>query len=177
MQAAEFREARLLDELDERRLAALLLGAVYEPRVDETTSPPKDKRLHELRDDAYAIISRWRTLEWEAGLADLTKEPHFGLSAVLEAWWDGDALSQVRQLTTASEGDIVRCLRLVLQYARQIKKALGEHEHALRKKLQAVMDAVNRDEVDARRQLELGQEDLVEPGEDPDSFGGGLGAG
>ena len=33
-------------------------------------------------------------------------------------------------------------------------------------------DAVNRDEVDARRQLELGQEDFEPPVDD--SFGGGL---
>jgi superfamily II RNA helicase len=182
IQAAEFREAGLLEELGERHLAALLLGAVYEPRVDETTSPPRDRHLHELRDESREIVARWRTAEWEAGLTDLTKEPHFGLSAVLEAWWDGEPLSQVREMTTASDGDIVRCLRLVLQYARQIKKALGEHEHGVRKKLEAVMDAVNRDEVDARRQLEAGQEDLVVSSDadedaDDDEFGGGLGAG
>jgi superfamily II RNA helicase len=180
IQAAEFRDAGLFERLPERQLAALLLGAVYEPRIDETTSPPRDRHLHELRDEAREIIARWRTAEWEAGLTDLTKEPHFGLSAVLEAWWDGDPLAQVRDMTTASDGDIVRCLRLVLQYARQIKKALGDHEHGVRKKLEAVMDAVNRDEVDARRQLEAGQEDIVtssDADEDPDAFGGGLGAG
>ena len=163
--AAEFRAARLFEELDERRIAALLLAAVYEPRVDETTTPPRDRRLHDLRDEALEIIVRWRTAEWETGLTDLTKEPHFGLSSVLEAWWDGAPLSRVRELTTASDGDIVRCLRLVLQYARQIRKALGEHEMGIRRKLDAVMDAVNRDEVDARRQLELGQEDVAESGE------------
>ncbi len=170
--AAEFREAGLLERLPDRQLGALLLGAVYQPRIDETTSPPRDRHLHELRDEAIEIIARWRTAEWEAGLVDLTKEPHFGLSAVLEAWWDGDPLSTVRDMTTASDGDIIRCLRLVLQYARQVRKALGEHEHGIRKKLDAVMDAVNRDEVDARRQLELGQEDFEPPVDN--SFGGGL---
>jgi superfamily II RNA helicase len=167
IQAAEFRAAGLLEELDERRLAALLLAAVYEPRVDETTAPPRDRRLIELRDQAFEIIAAWRAAEWEAGLVDLTKEPHFGLSAVLEAWWDGDPLAKVRELTTASEGDIVRCLRLVLQFARQIKKALGDHEVGVRRKLENVMQAVNRDEVDARKQLEAGQEDVAAPAEPP----------
>jgi superfamily II RNA helicase len=148
--------------------------------VDETTTPPRDRRLHDLRDDAIEIVAAWRTAEWQAGLTDLTKEPHFGLSAVLEAWWDGEPLAQVREMTTASEGDVVRCLRLVLQYARQIKKALGEHEHGVRRKLETVMDTVNRDEVDARRQLELGQEDVVPPADadadaDEDAFGHGVG--
>ncbi len=173
IQAAEFREAGLFDRLPERQLAALLLGAVYEPRIDETTSPPRDRHLHELRDEAREIVARWRTAEWEAGLVDLTKEPHFGLSAVLEAWWDGDPLATVREMTTASEGDVVRCLRLVLQYARQVKKALGAHELGVRKKLDAVMHAVNRDEVDARKQLEAGQEDVAEPSDDASDADGG----
>jgi len=172
IQAAEFRDAGLLERLPERQLAALLLGAVYEPRVDETTSPPRDRHLHELRDEARDIIQQWRTAEWQAGLVDMTKEPHFGLSAVLEAWYDGEPLATVREMTTASEGDVVRCLRLVLQYARQVKKALGEHEHGVRKKLEAVMDAVNRDEVDARKQLEAGQEDVTAP--EDESFGAGV---
>jgi superfamily II RNA helicase len=172
IQAAEFRDAGLLERLPERQLAALLLGAVYEPRVDETTSPPRDRHLHELRDEARDIIQQWRTAEWQAGLVDMTKEPHFGLSAVLEAWYDGEPLATVREMTTASEGDVVRCLRLVLQYARQVKKALGEHEHGVRKKLEAVMHAVNRDEVDARKQLEAGQEDLEAP--EDTSFGAGV---
>jgi superfamily II RNA helicase len=166
IQAAEFRDAGLFERLPERQLAALLLGAVYEPRVDETTSPPRDRHLHELRDEARDIVQEWRTAEWQAGLVDLTKEPHFGLSAVLEAWYDGEPLATVREMTTASEGDVVRCLRLVLQYARQIKKALGEHELGVRKKLDAVMLAVNRDEVDARKQLEAGQEDVAAPADD-----------
>jgi len=172
IQAAEFRDAGLLERLPERQLAALLLGAVYEPRVDETTSPPRDRHLHELRDEARDIIQQWRTAEWQAGLVDMTKEPHFGLSAVLEAWYDGEPLATVREMTTASEGDVVRCLRLVLQYARQVKKALGEHELGVRKKLDAVMHAVNRDEVDARKQLEAGQEDLAAP--EDTSFGAGV---
>jgi superfamily II RNA helicase len=89
---------------------------------------------------------------------------------VLEAWWDGEPLATVREMTTASEGDVVRCLRLVLQYARQVKKALGAHELGIRRKLDAVMQAVNRDEVDARKQLEAGQEDLAAT---PDDAEGG----
>ena len=53
-----------------------------------------------------------------------------------------------------------------------MKKALGEHELGVRKKLDAVMHAVNRDEVDARKQLEAGQEDLAAP--EDESFGAGV---
>lgn len=167
--AAEFRDAALLDRLEAPALGALLLAAAYEPRVDEMTTPPRDRAIAAAMEEAIEIVARWRTAEWQARLTDLTKEPHFGLTAVLEAWIAGRTLAQCAELTTAKEGDIVRWLRLMLQYARQIRKALPQHQANVKHRLDALVKAVNRDEVDARRQLELGQDPLVgEDGEDRD---------
>lgn len=160
--AAEFRDAGLFERLDPKGLGALLLAAAYEPRLDETTGPPRDRRMAATMEEALEIVARWRSAEWDAGLTDLTKEPHFGLTAVLEAWMDGRTLAQCAEITTAGEGDLVRWFRLMLQYARQIRKALPQHEAHVKKRIEALVTAVNRDEVDARRQLELGQ-DVVEP--------------
>jgi superfamily II RNA helicase len=134
--AAEFRDAGFLERLDARGLGALLLAAAYEPRPDEMTSPPRDRRLGGVLEESLELIARWRSAEWEAGLTDLTKEPHFGLTAVLEAWIDGRPLAECAKVTTAGEGDIVRWFRLMLQYARQIRKALpapGAREEAPRR--------------------------------------------
>jgi superfamily II RNA helicase len=160
--AAEWREAGLLARLEPKALAALLMSASYEPRIDEMTSPPRDRALADVRDEAHEIMARWRGAEWDAGLTDLSKEPHFGLSAVLEAWMDGAPLSRCRELTSASEGDIVRWIRQMLQYARQVLRTLGAHEGNVKKRIHDLVHLVNRDEVDARRQLELGQ-DVAEP--------------
>jgi superfamily II RNA helicase len=158
IQAAEWREAGLFTRLDARHLGALCLAASYEPRIEEMTNPPRDRETAALRDEALEIVARWRSAEWEAGLTDLVKEPHFGMSAVLEAWLDGAPLARCKELTSASEGDVVRWLRQMLQYARQIERALGQHEHDVRRKLRDLRRAADRDEVDARRQLELGQD-------------------
>ena len=59
---------------------------------------------------------------------------------------------------------MVRNFRLLLQYCRQIHKALPRDDDTTRKKLRDLMKALDRDEVDARRQLELGQDPVDEPG-------------
>ncbi|MCE9634449.1 MAG: DEAD/DEAH box helicase [Planctomycetes bacterium] len=168
IQATEWRAAGLFDRLDARRIGAVLLAASYEPRVDETVAPPKDRDLAAIRREAIDIVGAWRDAEWHAGLAQLVQEPHFGMSAVLEKWIDGEALARCRELTSTSEGEIVRRFRQLLQYAKQIERAIGDDEFVLRAKLKELRRMVDRDEVDARRQLELGQDPLAV--EDPDGI-------
>jgi len=167
--AAEYREAGLLDRLEGFPLAALLLATVYEPRLEDTSRPPRDRSVMKVAEEAVELVSAFRAAEFEAGLVDVVREPHFGLSGVLEEWMRGAPLAHLPELTTVGEGDVVRNFRLLLQYARQVRKAVPQHEGHLRRRLDAVMDAVNRDEVDARRQLELGQDPTAagdEEGED-----------
>ena len=52
-------------------------------------------------------------------------------------------------------GDEVRTFRLAQQLARQVRRAI-DPRWDLHEKLGELMEAINRDEVDARRQLELG---------------------
>jgi hypothetical protein len=86
------------------------------------------------------------------------------------------------------EGDLVRWFRLMLQYARQIRKGLPDGEKVLAAALTELLRRVDRDEVDARRQMEMGEEEAgaadgdittppaadEPPPEDPDDFGAGL---
>lgn len=158
--AAEWRAAGVFDTPDVRTLGAILLSAAYEPRVDETSRPIRDRALREHCDEARRVVSLWADAEWKAGLTDLAKEPRFEMTAVLEAWLDGTPLAKCRSHTSASEGDIVRWLRQMLQYARQIQRALRGEDPMLAARLAALVRAVNRDEVDAKRQLELGQDQV-----------------
>jgi superfamily II RNA helicase len=177
IQAGHWYDAGLIEELDEPLLAVLLMGTVYEPRTDDRSEPPRAAEPRRLALRAERMIDRWRAEEWRAGLTDLTQEPNFGLTLVLERWMDGAPLAELRKLTNVTDGDLVRSLRLLLQFARQLRKALGTEEQPLRKKLAAVIDAVDRDEVDARRQLELGQDplDAAPNGEGAsDPFGAGI---
>ncbi len=180
--AGEWREHGFLEALDERSLALLLLATVYEPRPQHATDRPSTKGLRRIADRATHLIDEFRETEWEEGLSDMTMRPDFSLSRALELWLDGEPLTKLGEVTTVGEGDLVRSFRLMLQCARQIRRALPDTEQDLVAKVQAVMDAVNRDEVDARRQLDVdgdGAEDAadtpVEVREEPDdAFGAGL---
>ena len=101
----------------------------------------------------------------EHNLFLVTQVPHFGLSAALERWLDGAPLADLGEVTSVREGDLVRNLRLLLQTIHQIRKALPPDDTTTRRKLNELKKLVDRDEVDARRQLELGQ-DPVEDDED-----------
>lgn len=168
VQAGELWASGMLHDQPVRRLGALLLAVVYEPRVQDRNSPPRDRGLGELADQALDLITVFRKVEWNEGLNQLTREPHFGLSAALEAWMDGRPLRDIRAWTSAREGDFVRNLRLLLQFCRQIRKALPTDERELRRTLADLMDLIDRDEVDARRQLELGQDDVSDVGPEDD---------
>jgi len=181
IQAGEWREQGLLAALDERSLALLLLATVYEPRPQHETDRPTTKGLRRIATQAVHLIDEFRETEWEEGLPDLTMRPDFSLSRALELWLDGKPLAKLTEVTTVGEGDLVRSFRLLLQCARQIRRALPDTESDVVTKVQAVMDAVNRDEVDARRQLDVDGEDEDEPDaphdvreEADDDFGAGV---
>jgi superfamily II RNA helicase len=170
-----WRHAGLLAELDERGIAILLLASVYEPRPDHATRPSRDRGVGDLATECVELMREFRLAEWESGIVDLTPLPDFALSSVMERWLDGHSLAGLDDVTSVGHGDVVRTLRLMLQFARQLRKALPKGEREIADKLSRVMDRVNRDEVDARRQLELGQDPLDgDEDDDEDGFGAGL---
>ncbi len=166
IQAAEWREAGLLADLDEIHLAALLLATVYEPRREHGSEPVRDKRIGTLVTETLRLLTPFRTAEWEESIGEMTPLPDFGLTSVLYRWLDGRPLTDMEEITSVGEGDVVRSFRLMIQLCRQIRKALPADEKDVRARINRVMDRVNRDEVDARRQLELGGEEDAASGRD-----------
>src|SRR6185436_16737823 len=64
--------------------------------------------------------------------------------------------------TGASDGDMVRFFRLALQLLKNTMYAIPQDD-PLRDKLRGAARRINRDVVDAERQLRLGQPDVVNP--------------
>jgi superfamily II RNA helicase len=101
------------------------------------------------------LIRDWRREEKRQGLRELTKRPQFALNAVALAWAKGADFENLKRLTSASEGDLVRTFRMSLQLMRQLRRVLPADD-PLRAKLADAAERMDRDVVDARRQLELG---------------------
>ncbi|MEE8106732.1 MAG: DEAD/DEAH box helicase [Planctomycetota bacterium] len=148
----EFHRAGLLDRAGVFDLVALFTAIVYDSRKGDDTD---SHALPGIEKDATRLIRDWRKAERREKLPDLTKRPDFSLNAVALAWAKGAAFEALQQVTSVTEGDLVRTFRMALQLMRQLRRVLPKDD-ALRADLFEAADLMDRDVVDARRQLELG---------------------
>jgi superfamily II RNA helicase len=143
-----------LDRIDPVSAAMLFAAMVYDPKPADASDAPR-RSLKGLaapfaeRMDAVADVER------EAGLRDPTRGADFGVAGPVERWAEGRPLEQVLSMTTLAAGDLVRLLRMTIQLLRQAWHALDEADPA-RPALLEARQRLDRDEVDAKRQLELG---------------------
>jgi superfamily II RNA helicase len=155
LQATELIFRGTLENLSVEALGVVFVGLVFEERRknDETFV---SARLHgNLRTSVTRELNALRLQAGKFGLLEAIKPPDWGMSAPLVAWLEGKGFEELEQLTEATPGDVVRTFRLAQQLARQVRRAI-DPKWDLHEKLGELMEAINRDEVDARRQLELG---------------------
>ena len=147
----EFYYAGIFERASPNEMAALFTAIVYEARKYDDSDPAQIPFERECMD----IVHEWRTVERHKDIAELTKVPDFGLNALAIRWAKGARFEEVLDMTNASEGDLVRTFRKALQLMRQLHRVLDKKD-PLRSKLEEAAGAMDRDVVDARRQLELG---------------------
>jgi len=149
LQAAEFLFSGFLDELDAGDLAVLAMAASLEDKGKP--QPVEEKRLVKR---ASGIVSGIRRVEKKAGIPELTPILNFSLSGMIRAWIEGHDFEDIEHMTGLDEGEIVRNLRRTMQLLREIRSAArGRSE--LAKRLTVGIEAINRDVVDAEKQLQV----------------------
>jgi superfamily II RNA helicase len=94
-------------------------------------------------------------LESHHGIPTPSKSPSWGLTRAIDAWYDGRGFEEVEELTPATPGEICRNFRMALQLMRSVRRTL-EPESSLRDRIDEATAVINRQEIDARRQLTLG---------------------
>lgn len=151
IQVTEFFTAGIFERASVTELAAIFIAIVYEPRKMDDSDVLRIRCENECK----TLIRSWRKEEKRQGLVELTKRPDFSLNAVVSAWVKGESFENLQRLTSASEGDLVRNLRMALQLMRQLRRLLPRGDE-LAGKLAEAAGLMDRDVVDARRQLELG---------------------
>ncbi len=150
---SEMQEAGFLDELDEFRLLVLLSGLVFEPRKGAPPPPLSHahERLLKAAEHYSALIHR---RESKLRIFPYTKPPHFHLAPAIEAWARGETFEKLSRLTPTDEGELVRYFRMVIQLLRELLSAPHASER-LRRTAQRARVLINRDIVDAERQLRI----------------------
>ncbi len=166
VQVAELVWAKRLADLDEKLLAALFVAMVYEPRKGTWHRPVQADDLEALRERFQAPVEAIRLAEDRRHLPLLTKGFSFHLSAAAMAWVEGAGFGELRDHAALDPGDLIRCFRQAIQVMRQTRQALPADQAELKARLKATMTALNRDEVDAEKQLRGAVEDAP-PGPTP----------
>jgi len=151
----ELYESGLLEWLDEVQLLVVTAALIFEERRGDQFERLDRRLLAEHARDCERIVGRLIDAEKRHGIPASIRPPNFLAGAVVKAFAGGADVAELGQLTNASQGDLVRIFRLTVQVLRQLKKALGR-ERAFCEKLDRAILLVNRDVVDAKRQLELG---------------------
>jgi len=154
LQVTEMYTAGLLDELDEDELNVLMTAIVYERRRRTRPRRLSRKKLRRIAEPAMACVRRIQSAEKIRRLDDLTKRPEFALSLATYHWSQGCEFGELESLTDAGPGDLCRNFRLAVQLMRQTIKATAGDDR-LAQKLRRAIDRLNRDVVDAERQLRV----------------------
>ena len=155
LQLAELLFSGALEDLPEKALAVVFVGLVYEERRrgDSGYAPARifGNVRARVQSEVHALAMRAADHELYSSI----KRPDWGLTELTARWMDGEEFEAIAESTDVTAGDIVRHFRMAVQLMRQVRRAI-DREWDLRDKLLAAMERMNRDVVDARRQLELG---------------------
>lgn len=147
-------EGGWLFRCDPVQAVMLFAGIVYESRpADQSAAPtrhlkgiavPFAQHMYELAQHEAAL-----------GLRDLTRGPDFGLAGPIQRFAEGMTFDEALDFTTLAPGDLVRTLRMTIQLLRQTAHALPADD-PVALTLHQARALIDRDVVDAKRQLELG---------------------
>ena len=151
----------LFEQLTEDEINCLMVAIITEPRKDGYFKPLKDERLLEALYAVNAEISFIQHLEVKHEVTEITPLLELRLCTAMLAWSRGCDFDELEKYADLDAGDFVRTFRLVVDQLRQIRRAMSGHT-ALVEKLNRCIGRINRDVVDAERQLRIGQENLDE---------------
>ena len=148
------------DKLNEDELNVLAMAIVCEDRKDwGYYRKLEDKKIKRLLRTAYKEIEAIRILEEQYQVDPVTPKIVTKLSTAMLAWSQGCEFETLPQYVNLADGDFVRAFRLVIDLLRQVRRAAVGHD-ALLDKVDRCLDKINRDVVDAERQLRAGQDTL-----------------
>ena len=164
LQVTELVFRGFLKDLSEEELAVLFHAIVYEAKKADWARKYDHGRFKWMKKAAYAIVDDIGRAEERAELEDRTKSLEFKLASAIHAWAKGCTWAELEAHTGASDGDMVRFFRLALQLLKNTMYALPK-EDLLREKLRGAARRINRDVVDAERQLRMGTQEAAAPAE------------
>lgn len=147
----ELFERGYLESLDEQSLFVTITSLVYEPRKGER-KPTLNKKTKKLKKDLNRFIKNIHKEERKFRIYPLSKKLYFHLSEICQLWFGGAGFSRLTKSCNVDEGEIVRYFRMGLQVFREIYSSEAI-SRPFQLKLMRCMERINRDVIDAEKQL------------------------
>jgi len=141
----------LLTRLDPVSLNTLLAALIYEGRRGQP-HPSLNRIAHSLQEPCDQVLKAIRYHEAKLHVLPRTRPPHFHLSREVEAWTKGTSFAQLEKMSQTDPGELVRVFRMVIQLLRELQMA-HQVSPILKETARKAEGAINRDQVDAERQL------------------------
>lgn len=155
MQVTEMLFDGLLHRLDPDWLNVLAMAIVFESKKNAWYKKMEKKKINPIISGPIRRIEKIREREEALGIDTLLKELDIRLSTAVYEWSRGCAFYELTEYTDSPPGDLVRYFRLASDLLRQIRRAVSRDD-GLFDKINICISKMNRDVVDAERQLRAG---------------------
>jgi len=152
---SELYEQQMLEQLDEFGLGVLASAIVFEPRKNQRLALGLSKNTRQIKRFCEETYDTIKHKEQRYRIYPFSKIPYFHLSVSMEAWLRGTNFSKTLRFTDTDEGELVRYFRMSVQILREISDAKVASQ-ILKEKIKEVIRVINRDVVDAEKQLREG---------------------
>jgi superfamily II RNA helicase len=143
-----------LEQLSAIGLNILISSLVFEPRKNQE-SPKLSRTAKGVKEVARINSHHIFRLEKKFRVYPYSKKPYFHAAPAIEAFSKGINFSRLYTITDIDEGELVRIFRMVIQVLRELCQAPTITDE-LRQKAKRAIDLINRDFIDAEKELRKG---------------------
>ncbi|MEO1698344.1 MAG: DEAD/DEAH box helicase [Planctomycetota bacterium] len=147
-----------LETLPSRALAMVFVAMIHEERRAAQRPWIPASMFGGTRRGIDKTMLELTGIEAKYGIEPGLKRPDWGLTPTVLGWCGGLSMDELEEELGINPGDVCRVFRMAIQLMRNTKRSI-DREWDLTGRLEDAITALNRDEVDARRQLELGRQD------------------
>ncbi len=152
LQVTELLFQGVFEQVSEDAINVLVISIVTETRKDEWYRKLERKDLRVMIQQARDIVAGIRRCEIKHRVSEPVPDLDTKLCAAMLAWSQGCEFEKLHDLIDLADGDLVRSIRLVIDLLRQMRRTTVDDKR-LQGKLSRCIDKINRDVVDAERQL------------------------
>lgn len=152
---AELFDQEILEQLDEFGLGIITTAIVFEPRKNQRLPLGLSKNCRKIKRTCEEIYDTIKHKEERYKIYPFSKLPYFHLSSAVEAWLRGTNFAKTLQFSDTDEGEVVRYFRMAIQILREIN-CTDICSPVLSDRIKETIRVINRDVVDAEKQLREG---------------------